>query len=57
MGQWLTLHSLVIAIALLIYVITSHVMKHHRHPSAAIAWILFIVLMPYVALPAFLTVG
>ncbi len=57
MGQWLTLHSLVIAIALLIYVITSHVMKHHRHPSAAIAWILFIVLMPYVALPAFLTFG
>lgn len=50
-GQWLTMHSLVTAMALLVYVITSHVMQHRRHPSAAIAWILFIVLVPYVALP------
>ena len=56
-GQWLTVHSLVMATALLVYVITSHVMQHRRHPSAAIAWILFIVLVPYVALPVFLIFG
>ena len=53
----LTLHGLVTAVAVLVYVITSHVMQQRRHPTAAIAWILFILLAPYVALPAFLTFG
>ena len=56
-AYWLTLHGLVGALALLIYVIASHVMHQRRHPTAAIAWVLFILLMPYVALPAFLLFG
>lgn len=56
-GQWLSLHALVTTIALLTYVMTSHVMHQRRQPAAAIAWILFIVLVPYVALPAFLVFG
>ena len=54
---WLTVHGLVTAIAVLAYVVTSHVLQQRRHPTAAIAWVLFILLMPYVALPAFLTFG
>ena len=57
LAQWLTLHGLVTLLAVLFYVITSHLMHQRRHPSAAIAWILFILLMPYVALPIFLTFG
>lgn len=56
-AYWLTLHGLATVVALLLYVIASHVLHQRRHPSAAIAWVLFILLMPYVALPAFLTFG
>ena len=53
----LTLHSLFTMLAVLFYVITAHVLQQRRHPTAAIAWVLFIVLVPYVAFPAFLTFG
>jgi cardiolipin synthase A/B len=33
------------------------VLQQRRHPTAAIAWVLFILLVPYLALPAFLTFG
>ena len=56
-ANWLTLHGLVTVVAVLFYVITSHVTHQRRHPSAAIAWMLFILLLPYLALPAFLTFG
>lgn len=54
---WLTLHGLVTVLAVLLYVITSRLLQQRRHPSAAIAWVLFILLMPYVALPVFWTFG
>ena len=56
-AYWLTLHGLATVVAILLYVIASHVLHQRRHPSAAIAWVLFILLMPYLALPAFLTFG
>jgi cardiolipin synthase len=55
--HWLTLHGLVTLAAVLLYVATAHVLQQRRHPAAAIAWMLFIVLLPYVALPAFLSFG
>ncbi len=55
--HWLTLHLLVTLAAVLLYVVTAHVLHQRRHPAAAIAWMLFIVLLPYVALPAFLSFG
>jgi len=56
-AYWLTLHGLVTLLAVLIYVVTAHVLQQRRHPTAAIAWVLFILLLPYAALPAFLTFG
>lgn len=56
-GHWLTLHGLITVAALLWYVVAVHVLKQRRNPTAAIAWILFILLLPYVALPAFLAFG
>jgi cardiolipin synthase len=53
----LTLHGLVTLLAVFAYVVAAHVMHQRRHPAAAIAWVLFILLVPYVALPAFLTFG
>lgn len=55
--QWLTLHGLVTAVSLSLYVATSHVMLHRRNPAAAIAWVFFILLLPYLALPAYLLFG
>jgi cardiolipin synthase len=53
----LTLHGLFTLAAVLLYAIISHVMQQRRNPAAAIAWMLFIILAPYLALPAFLTFG
>ena len=55
--HYLTLHGLVVVIGLLVYVVTSHLLEQRRHPTAAIAWVLFIVLIPYAALPIFLAFG
>jgi len=55
--HWLTLDGLITVVTILIYVINSHVMRQRRHPVAAVAWMLFILLLPYLALPAFLLFG
>jgi cardiolipin synthase len=57
LAYWLTIHGLVTIVAVLFYAVTAHVLQQRRHPTAAIAWVLFILLLPYVALPAFLTFG
>jgi cardiolipin synthase len=56
-SHWLTLHGLAVSLAILVYVFSSHAMRQRRPPSSAIAWVLFIALIPYVALPAFLLLG
>lgn len=55
--HWLTLDGLITVVAVLVYVVNSHVLRQRRHPVAAVAWILFILLLPYLALPAFLLFG
>ena len=57
MNHHLTLHGLVVVLSLLIYVVAAHLLEQRRHPTAAIAWVLFMVLLPYVALPMFLAFG
>ncbi|MEO6033266.1 MAG: PLDc N-terminal domain-containing protein, partial [Burkholderiaceae bacterium] len=57
LAYWLTLHGLVTLLAVLLYVVTAHVLQQRRHPTAAIAWVLFILLIPYLALQAFLLFG
>ena len=57
LGYWLTLHGFVTAVSVLLYAVTAHLRQQRRHPTAAIAWVLFILLMPYLALPIFLTFG
>lgn len=56
-SHWLTLHTLATVVALLIYVVAAHSLQQRRNPTAAVAWVLFILLLPYVALPAFLAFG
>lgn len=50
-------HGVVVLVGLLVYVMVTRVGGHHRHPSAAIAWVLLIALVPYLGLPLFLVFG
>ena len=55
--HWVTLHGLIMMVGLVLYVITSHTFHLRRHPSAAIAWVIALVLLPYVTLPLYLMFG
>ena len=55
--QWITLHGLIVLLGLGIYAAGSHALKQRRHPSAGIAWVVSLVLLPYVALPLYLVFG
>lgn len=56
-SHWVTLHGLIVMVGLSIYVTTSHTLHLRRHPSAAIAWVVALVLLPYVTLPLYLMFG
>lgn len=55
--QWAGLHTLLAALGLGIYLIGSNTKRQRRHPSAAIAWVVSLSLLPYVALPLYLLIG
>jgi len=50
-------HLLAVTFALLVYILTTHARREHRAPSTAIAWVMGMLLMPYVALPMYLLFG
>jgi cardiolipin synthase len=52
-----TLHSLVVATSVLVYVLTTRVERERRPPSIAIAWVLGMIAVPYLALPTYLLFG
>lgn len=54
---WGIIDILLVAAGLVIYVAASHSLHQRRHPSAAIAWVLGIVLLPYITLPLYLAFG
>lgn len=56
-NRLITLHGVLVFIGLAIYVIGSRTRHQRRHPSAAIAWVVSLALMPYVALPLYLLFG
>ena len=55
--HWLTLHGLVVAFGLVVYITASRALYQRRHPSAAIAWVMMLALVPYVALPLYFMFG
>ncbi|WP_082559491.1 MULTISPECIES: phospholipase D-like domain-containing protein [unclassified Lysobacter] len=50
-------HLAAAALAVLIYVLTTRVAQERRAPAAAIAWVIGLVLLPYLALPLYLAFG
>ena len=55
--NWVTLHGFVALLGLVIYVLASHARRQRRHPSAAIAWVVSLALLPYLALPLYFLFG
>src|ERR1700682_3599277 len=53
----ITLHSLVVVISVLTYVLTTRVEHERRPPSIAIAWVLGMIAVPYFALPMYIFFG
>ena len=57
-GQhWGVIDALLVAIGLGIYIAASHSLHQRRHPSAAIAWVLGLILLPFLVLPLYLAFG
>jgi cardiolipin synthase A/B len=52
-----TLHSLVVLISVLVYILTTRAQRERRPPSIAIAWVLGLIALPYLVLPMYLMFG
>ncbi len=50
-------HLLVVTVALLVYVLSTRARREQRAPTTAIAWVMGLVLMPYLLLPMYLMFG
>ncbi|WP_310441539.1 phospholipase D-like domain-containing protein [Sulfurimonas sp.] len=50
-------HGLIIFGGLLIIAILIHMLYHRRSPSAIIAWLLSIILVPYISVPLYFIIG
>jgi cardiolipin synthase A/B len=60
MNSWfprITLHSLVVLTSVLLYVLTTRAERERRPPAIAIAWVLGMIALPYLALPMYLLFG
>ena len=55
--HWLTLHGMVVAFGLVVYVGAARALPQRRDPSAAIAWVVALALLPYIAIPLYLMFG
>jgi cardiolipin synthase len=53
----LSQHFLVVTFALLVYVLSTRARREQRAPTTAIAWVMGLTLLPYVALPMYLLFG
>jgi cardiolipin synthase A/B len=52
-----TVHSLVVVISVLAYILTTRAQRERRPPSIAIAWVLGLIALPYLVLPMYLLFG
>ena len=60
MNAWfprVTIHSLFIVVSVLTYVLTTRAEHERRPPSIAIAWVLGMIAVPYLALPMYVFFG
>lgn len=54
---WLENHAIIVFAAVLIVVTAILILQPRRTPQSTLAWLLFVIMLPYVAVPAFLALG
>lgn len=54
---WFDTHLLVVAFGLLVAATAVVILQQRRSPQATLAWLMFLVLVPYLAIPAFFAIG
>jgi len=57
MSPWVSWHTAAVVGGLLLYVVATQGLHQRRPPTAAIAWVILIALLPYVGVPIFLLFG
>ena len=60
MSIWLptvSIHSLIIVVSILVYILTTRAERVRRPPSIAIAWVLGMIALPYLTLPMYVMFG
>ncbi len=60
LAEWLpspSQHFFAVSAALLVYVLTTRARREQRAPTTAIAWVMGMLLLPYLALPIYLLFG
>ena len=57
MIPWVSWHTAAVVGGLLLYVVATQGLQQRRPPTAAIAWVILIALLPYVGVPIFLLFG
>ncbi len=50
-------HTVFVMVGLLVYVLATRIGHQRRNPSAAVAWVISMVALPYLTLPLFLLIG
>ena len=50
-------HTVLVMAGLLVYVLATRIRHQRRNPSAAVAWVIAMVALPYLTLPLFLLIG
>ncbi len=54
---WPETHLLIVLVGLLVTVSAAIILQQGRSPQATLAWLMFLVLVPYLAIPLFLAMG
>lgn len=54
---WLATHLLVVVVGFLVAASAVVILQQRRSPQATLAWLMFLVLIPYLAIPLFIAMG
>ena len=57
MSMLITTHLEIVLVTLLSLLMAVVVLQQRRSPQSAVAWLLFMIVVPYLALPLFLLLG
>lgn len=54
---WLQAHAAIVVISILVVITATLILQQQRTPQSILAWLLFVMLVPYMAIPLFMALG